>query len=56
MSASVKIRVARPEDLQAINDIYNHYVLHSTCTYQENGGADGIAAGSGLPGTGRGIR
>src|SRR5271154_829242 len=29
------IRVARESDLVAINDIYNHYVLHSTCTYQE---------------------
>ena len=23
------------DDLDAINAIYNHYVLHSTCTYQE---------------------
>ena len=29
------IRLATASDLQAINDIYNHYVLHSTCTYQE---------------------
>jgi len=29
------IRAATPADLGAINDIYNHYVLHSTCTYQE---------------------
>jgi len=29
------IRVAREADLTAINDIYNHYVLNSTCTYQE---------------------
>ena len=29
------IRLARIEDLGAINAIYNHYVLHSTCTYQE---------------------
>jgi L-amino acid N-acyltransferase len=28
------IRPATPDDLVAINDIYNHYVLHSTCTYQ----------------------
>src|SRR4051794_32381435 len=28
------IRLATPADLLAINDIYNHYVLHSTCTYQ----------------------
>ena len=33
--SAVEIRVARAEDLQAINDIYNHYVFHSTCTYQE---------------------
>ena len=30
-----RIRPAAENDLQAINDIYNHYVLHSTCTYQE---------------------
>ena len=29
------IRLATASDLVAINDIYNHYVLHSTCTYQE---------------------
>ena len=29
------IRLATPDDLPAINAIYNHYVLHSTCTYQE---------------------
>lgn len=29
------IRLARHEDLAAINDIYNYYVLESTCTYQE---------------------
>lgn len=29
------VRDARPDDLLQINDIYNHYVLHSTCTYQE---------------------
>jgi L-amino acid N-acyltransferase YncA len=28
------IRLAAAADLPAINDIYNHYVLHSTCTYQ----------------------
>ena len=28
------IREAVEADLGAINDIYNHYVLHSTCTYQ----------------------
>jgi phosphinothricin acetyltransferase len=28
------IRLATPADLPAINDIYNHYVLHCTCTYQ----------------------
>jgi phosphinothricin acetyltransferase len=29
------IRLARLDDLASINDIYNHYVHHSTCTYQE---------------------
>jgi phosphinothricin acetyltransferase len=29
------IRLATPSDLRAINAIYNHYVLTSTCTYQE---------------------
>ena len=29
------LRLATAEDLVAINDIYNHYVLYSTCTYQE---------------------
>lgn len=29
------IRPATEADLGAINDIYNHYVIHSTCTYQE---------------------
>ncbi len=29
------IHAATAADLAAINDIYNHYVLHSTCTYQE---------------------
>ena len=29
------VRPATGSDLVAINDIYNHYVLHSTCTYQE---------------------
>src|SRR5262245_9700343 len=32
---AVTIRPATEPDLTAINDIYNHYVLHSTCTYQE---------------------
>jgi phosphinothricin acetyltransferase len=31
----VTIRPATEGDLTAINDIYNYYVLHSTCTYQE---------------------
>ncbi|MEI8242907.1 MAG: N-acetyltransferase family protein [bacterium] len=30
----MQIRHATPADLPAINAIYNHYVLHSTCTYQ----------------------
>jgi L-amino acid N-acyltransferase YncA len=29
------IRTATESDLVAINDIYNYYVLHSNCTYQE---------------------
>lgn len=29
------LRAATRADLGAINEIYNHYVLHSTCTYQE---------------------
>jgi len=32
---AVVVRPATEADLTAINDIYNHYVLHSTCTYQE---------------------
>src|SRR5256885_7814180 len=32
---SSTIRAAIASDLGAINDIYNYYVLHSTCTYQE---------------------
>ena len=31
----IQIRDASDSDLVAINDIYNHYVHHSTCTYQE---------------------
>ena len=30
-----RIRPATAADLPAINSIYNHFVLHSTCTYQE---------------------
>jgi L-amino acid N-acyltransferase YncA len=33
--ASITLRPAVVADLPAINDIYNHYVLNSTCTYQE---------------------
>lgn len=29
-----RIRPATADDLPAIRDIYNHYVVHSTCTYQ----------------------
>jgi len=32
---SCAIRLARGDDLTAINDIYNYYVIRSTCTYQE---------------------
>ncbi|HTY63150.1 MAG TPA: GNAT family N-acetyltransferase [Acidobacteriota bacterium] len=31
----VNLRPAAESDLTIMNDIYNHYVLHSTCTYQE---------------------
>lgn len=31
----IRIRLATTGDLNRINEIYNHYVLHSTCTYQE---------------------
>lgn len=34
MNESVTIRLAIAADLPAINDIYNYYVYHSTCTYQ----------------------
>lgn len=30
----VTLRAATVADLRAIRDIYNHYVAHSTCTYQ----------------------
>jgi phosphinothricin acetyltransferase len=29
-----RLRPATPDDLPVINAIYNHFVLHSTCTYQ----------------------
>jgi phosphinothricin acetyltransferase len=29
------IRLATAEDMEAVNDLYNGYVLDSTCTYQE---------------------
>lgn len=35
MSTPMQIRLATEADLSAINDIYNHFVLHSTATYQE---------------------
>ena len=35
-SSAITVRPATAADLVAINDIYNHYVLHSTCTYQED--------------------
>jgi L-amino acid N-acyltransferase YncA len=34
-ASPVVVRAAAETDLVAINDIYNHYVLQSTCTYQE---------------------
>jgi phosphinothricin acetyltransferase len=30
----LQIRLATEADLPIINEIYNHYVFHSTCTYQ----------------------
>jgi L-amino acid N-acyltransferase len=36
------VRLARSADLASINDIYNHYVSRSTCTYQEE--AEAIAS------------
>ena len=42
---SLTIRTATEEDLAAINAIYNHFVLNSTCTYQtEPETAEGRAA------------
>lgn len=35
MKTTYHIRPASETDLVAINDIYNHFVHHSTCTYQE---------------------
>jgi phosphinothricin acetyltransferase len=32
----VTLRPAAESDLAAINEIYNYYVLHSSCTYQED--------------------
>jgi L-amino acid N-acyltransferase len=34
-AARFSIRLADVPDLAQINEIYNHYVLHSECTYQE---------------------
>jgi phosphinothricin acetyltransferase len=34
LSPGFQIRLASASDLGAINAIYNHYVVHSTCTYQ----------------------
>lgn len=34
MMSDLTIRLATEVDCAAINDIYNHYVIHSTCTYQ----------------------
>jgi phosphinothricin acetyltransferase len=35
LATPITIRRASESDLKSINDIYNHYVFHSTCTYQE---------------------
>ncbi len=32
---AAQVRLATTDDLDAINDIYNYYVLSSTCTYQD---------------------
>src|SRR5205823_14361671 len=40
MSDGLHIRLATVDDLGAINEIYNHYVLHSTCTYQTEPSSD----------------
>jgi len=34
MTSDIQIRLATEADCIAINDIYNYYVIHSTCTYQ----------------------
>jgi carbon storage regulator CsrA len=34
-ASAARIRLAGTGDLEAINRIYNHFVLYSTCTYQE---------------------
>jgi L-amino acid N-acyltransferase YncA len=34
MMSDVEIRLATESDCLAINEIYNYYVIHSTCTYQ----------------------
>jgi L-amino acid N-acyltransferase YncA len=34
INEALRIRLAGTADLEAIRDIYNHYVLGSTCTYQ----------------------
>jgi L-amino acid N-acyltransferase YncA len=35
LTSEIYLRLAAEPDLIAINDLYNYYVLHSTCTYQE---------------------
>lgn len=35
MNTEMSLRLSAAADLEAINDIYNHYVERSTCTYQE---------------------
>jgi phosphinothricin acetyltransferase len=35
MPAAATLRAARPADAAAISAIYNHYVVHDTCTYDE---------------------
>lgn len=34
-SSNLLFRLVTPDDLPAVADIYHHYVLHSTCTFEE---------------------
>jgi phosphinothricin acetyltransferase len=43
-SLPLRLRAARAGDGAALNAIYNHYVLHSTCTYQTEPETEGERA------------